>query len=296
MYKEGKRRINRNEAIALVKHLVNHLQDKHFHYSVGIVTFNAEQQDLIINLLEQARREHPEIEPHFSDENTQAVFVKNLESVQGDERDIIYFSTTYGPDQSGKVAMKFGPMNRTGGQRRLNVAITRAKIALEVFSSLTAEDIDLKRSNALGVKDFKNFLKYAEHGPTSLWQETVPSHVGNYYDSPFEKAVSEALMDKGWIVHNQVGVSSFKIDIGIVDPDKPGHYIAGVECDGATYHRAATARDRDFLRENILRQLGWDIVRIWSYEWWRDPITAATRIDHDLKSLVNITRSNEINE
>jgi very-short-patch-repair endonuclease len=214
--------------------------------------------------------------------------VKNLESVQGDERDIMYFSVTYGPDLAGSVSMNLGPMNRDGGERRLNVAITRARHELLVFSSLRPEQIDLSRTQAVGVLDLKHFLEFAERGPKAI-AEAVYGTIGDY-DSPFEKAVAEALASKGWQVHPQVGVSSFRIDIGVVDPDAPGRYLAGVECDGATYHRSATARDRDKLREYVLRELGWEILRIWSTDWWIDAAGALEKVHSDLEKLLDNSR------
>ena len=271
VYEKGKGRINRREARAVVDAVLRWLRDPEFisqGWSLGVVTFNQQQQVLIEDLLDEARREDPELENHFGPERIEPVFVKNLENVQGDERDIILFSITYGPDAAGKVSMNFGPLNKQGGERRLNVAITRARRALQVFGTLKAEQIDLLRTKADGVRDFKNFLEYAEQGPGALAGITDPVH--GDYESVFEREVAEELQKRGWSVHPQVGVSGFRVDLGVVHPDYPGRYLAGVECDGATYHRSATARDRDRLRESVLRGLGWSIVRIWSTDWWID--------------------------
>lgn len=293
VYERGRARVNQREARALVSDLVSRLKDPDFlaaGLSVGVVTFNAEQQKLIEDLLDAERRKDPEIEYHFAEERLEPVFVKNLENVQGDERDIMYFSITYGPHELGvPPSMNFGPMNRDGGQRRLNVAVTRARYELRVFSSLTPEEIDLSRTQAEGVRDLKHFMEFAERGPRAL-AEAVFGSIGTY-DSPFEKAVAEALTTRGWQVHPQIGVSRFRIDLGIVDPDLPGRYLAGLECDGATYHRSATARDRDKLREMVLRNLGWKIVRIWSTDWWLDPATALEKTDAALRALLDQARS-----
>lgn len=286
VYEKGGARINKPEAKALVAHLVGRLKDPAFVASkltIGVVTFNSEQQKLIEDLLDEERRKDPAIEPFFAEDLLEPVFVKNLESVQGDERDIMYFSLTYGPDKTGAVSMNFGPMNRDGGERRLNVAITRARHELRVFSSLQPDQLDLSRTKAEGVKDLKHFMEFAERGPRAL-AEAVFGTVGDY-DSPFEKAVADALAAKGWRVHPQVGVSSFRIDLGIVDEDAPGRYLAGIECDGATYHRSATARDRDKLREQVLRGLGWNILRIWSTDWWVDMDGALTKVHERLLKL-----------
>ena len=292
VYEKGGARINKPEAKALVNELVGRLRDHQFQASglaIGVVTFNSEQQRLIEDLLDESRRQHPEIEPYFAEDALEPVFVKNLESVQGDERDIMYFSIGYGPDLTGKVSMNFGPMNKDGGERRLNVAITRARHELRVFSSLSPEQLDLSRTQAKGVHDLKHFLEFAERGARAL-AEAVSGSIGEF-DSPFEEAVADALHRKGWQVHPQVGVSSFRIDLGVVDPDAPGRYLAGVECDGATYHRSATARDRDKLREQVLRGLGWEIVRIWSTDWWLDAAGALDKVHNQLQTLLDQQRA-----
>ncbi len=288
VYKDGTKRINKGEAEAIVEDIVDKLRQPEFNKSIGIVTFNQEQQEYISNLFEKKRSEHPEIEPHFAEDNFDALFVKNIESVQGDERDIIYFSITFGPDAAGKVSMNLGPMNQAGGTRRLNVAITRAKEEMHLFSSLKPEHIDLSRTAAEGVRDLKHFIEYAQRGSSALVESAGAP--GGYFDSPFEQAVAEKLTRKGWTIHSQVGVSGFRIDLAIVNPDAPGKYLAAVECDGATYHRSATARDRDSLRENILRGLGWEVLRIWSTDWWIDSQSAVERIDKNLNDILNMHR------
>lgn len=256
--------------------------------TVGVVTFNSEQQSLIEDLLDEERRRDPALEAFFSDAQLEPVFVKNLESVQGDERDIMYFSITYGPDISGAVSMNFGPLNRDGGERRLNVAVTRARQELRIFSSLRGEQMDLSRTQAAGVRDLKHFLEFAERGPRAL----AESHRGSQgdFESPFEAGVARALERKGWRVHTQIGASSFRVDLGVVHPDFAGRYLAGVECDGATYHRSATARDRDKLREQVLRGLGWQILRIWSTDWWINPGGTLERIHMALTALLEQDR------
>lgn len=286
LYEKGGARINKPEASALVADLVARLKSPDHRaagLTIGVVTLNAEQQRLIEDLLDEQRRLDPSIEYAFADGALEPVFVKNLESVQGDERDVMYLSVTYGPDVTGAVSMNFGPLNRTGGERRLNVAITRARHELHVFSTLSSEHLDLSRTQVVGVRDLKVFLEYAERGPRAL-AEAVHRTSGEF-ESPFESAVGAALAQKGWGVHPQVGVSTFRIDLGIVDPKTPGRYLAGVECDGATYHRSATARDRDKLREQVLRGLGWNLVRIWSTDWWTDPSETLERAHVKLLTL-----------
>lgn len=256
--------------------------------SLGIVTFNAEQQSLIEDLLDKARREDPALERHFSDDAKEPVLVKNLEGIQGEERDVMLFSLTYGPDVSGRIAMNFGPLNRPGGERRLNVAITRARERLVVFGSFRDEQLDLSRTAAIGVRHLKKFLTFAEHGTRALATANQGS-LGDY-ESPFEVQVAARLEQLGWVVHPQVGVSGFRIDLGVVDPDAPGAYLAGVECDGATYHRGATARDRDRLRQAVLEGLGWCILRIWSTDWWTNATREAERLDLQLRATLQRRR------
>lgn len=294
VYDKGGSRTNLIEARYLVADLVARLQSPAFRESgrtVGVVTFNGEQQKLIMDMLDEACRKDPSLDSYFAESELEPVFVKNLESVQGDERDIIYFSTTYGKDAAGVLSMNFGPMNRPGGERRLNVAITRARQELVVFSTLRPEHIDLARTQAIVVRDLKHFLEFAERGPRALAEADFGS-VGSF-DSPFEEAVAAALAKKGWQIFTQIGVSSFRIDLGVVHPDAPGRYLAGIECDGATYHRSATARDRDKLREFVLRGLGWEIVRIWSTDWWVDAIGTAEKVHQRLNEILADSRAKQ---
>lgn len=295
VFDRGKSRTNKVEARAVVKDIIDTLNsflgledDKR--KTVGVVTFNASQQQLIEELLDAERRKQPQLDPFFTQDN-EPVFVKNLENVQGDERDIIYFSTTYGPDEAGVFRMNFGPINRDSGQRRLNVAITRARHEMKVFSSLPPEKIDLTRSNQPGVVDFKHFLEFAERGSAALSEAWNLKDRG--FDSPFEQAVAEALQQKGWKVVPQVGVSSFRIDLGVVHPQLPGVFLAGIECDGATYHSSATARDRDKLREQVLVGLGWKILRIWSTDWWLNPDSVVEKIHGKLEQLLSDFQESE---
>jgi very-short-patch-repair endonuclease len=290
VYERGTSRVNREEARAVVNEIVKRLQSPDFvskKSSLGVVTFNGPQQRLIEDLLDEARRANPGLEAFFDPEQYhEPVFVKNLENVQGDERDIIIFSVAFGPDGAGRVSSQVSSLNRTGGHRRLNVAITRARSELLVFATLRPEQIDLAKSTSRGIVDFKHFLEYAEGGQSALAKANAPT--GQDTESPFEDAVMEALTKRGWQVHPQVGVSGFRVDLGIVHPDYPGRYLAGIECDGATYHSHATARDRDRLREVILARLGWRIRRVWSTEWWQGAEEAAARLhDHLAKDLAS---------
>jgi DNA replication protein DnaC/very-short-patch-repair endonuclease len=177
---------------------------------------------------------------------------------------LVLLGIGYGPTERGSqsMSMNFGPLNREGGWRRLNVAITRARNEMIVFTSFEPSLIDPNRTNSRAVRDLKHFIEFAEKGPRAI-AEAVSGSVGSF-ESPFEKAVAEGLASKGWQVVPQIGVSRFRIDLGIVNPDRPGDYLLGVECDGAMYHSAATARDRDKIRASILGELGWKLLRIWS--------------------------------
>ncbi len=283
-YARGGARHNEGEAKAIVAEVVRrltHPDPETRQRTIGVVTFNSEQQTLIENLLDRERLNRPEIEPAFSDEHTiEPVFVKNLETVQGDERDVILFSVTYGPDRNGRVTMNFGPLNREGGERRLNVALTRARREMTVFSVLHPDQMDLSRTRAQAVADLKHFLVYAERGPSAL--ASAVSRPAEDFESPFEAAVARALRMKGWRVDPQVGVSAYRVDLGIVHPDTPGRYLAGVECDGAMYHSSAVARERDKIRQQVLEGLGWKLFRIWSTDWWTDKARALDAIHEKL--------------
>jgi len=285
VYDRGGSRTNRAEADAIVKAIEQHYLDSaKRHLSLGVVTFNQAQQSLIERMLDERRRASPQLDQAIAQAAQESLFIKNLENVQGDERDIIFFSITYGPDASGKVSLNFGPLNLDGGHRRLNVAVSRARIGIVIFSTLLPEQIDLSRVRAAGVRDLKNYLEFAIRGPRALIGQSMPT--GREPDSPFERQVIAALREKGWEVHPQVGVSGYRIDIGVVDPRAPGRYLLGIECDGAMYHSGATARDRDRLRQHVLEGLGWKLHRIWSTDWWLNPQEAMRRLLERLEELV----------
>lgn len=269
-YDRGKSRTNAAEARAVVNAVCERLNDPaRAGKSIGIVTFSMAQQRLIEDLLDERRRQNPALEPHFNRAH-EPVFVKNLESVQGDERDVMMFSVGYGPDLHGKVSMNFGPLNRQGGERRLNVAITRARELLQVFSTLRADQINLAGTSALGVRHLKTFLDFAARGQAAIAEATHANVLADF-ESPFEQQVAERLEAEGYEVHRQVGCAGYRIDLAVVDPTAPGSYLLGVECDGASYHSGKTARDRDRIRQSVLEGLGWRIHRIWSTDWWLEP-------------------------
>lgn len=264
-YDRGGRRSNRDEARAVAEAVMRHARTTP-ERSLMVATFSEAQQREVLDQLERLRREHPETEPFFDPDHVEPFAVKNLENVQGDERDVVFLSVGYGRDASGTVSMNFGPLNREGGERRLNVLISRARRRCEVFTNLRADDLDLSRTSARGVAAFKRYLHFAATGEMDV---AVPTRRGP--DSPFEEAVADALRAAGHRVEYQVGQGGFRIDLAVVDPERPGRYLLGIECDGASYHSALTARDRDRIRQSVLEGLGWRIHRIWSTDWFRQP-------------------------
>lgn len=293
IYARGKGRHNQIEAESMVSETMKRLLDKHSSKSIGIITLNVEQQKLVNDLLDRERQRHPEIETFFQQEQEEPVVVKNLETVQGDERDVIMLGIGFGPTEaeSKTMSMDFGPLNRDGGWRRLNVAVTRARQEMLVFSSFDSSMIDLNRTHARAVADLKLFIEFARRGPLALAQE-VRGSVGTY-DSPFEEAVADGLRRKGWEVVPQIGVSRFRIDLGIVHPDRPGDYLVGIECDGATYHSAATARDRDKVRSVILESLGWKLLRLWSTNGGLDKESALERLHNAIDEILENSRKED---
>jgi very-short-patch-repair endonuclease len=267
VYDRGGSKTNRAEAEAIVEEVCRHFADgERRNKTIGIVTFNIPQRDLIDTLLEAKRRDDLELDRRIAEHKDEELFIKNLESVQGDERDIIMFSITYGPDAAGRVTNNFGPLNLEGGHRRLNVAVTRAREEVKLVSTLRPEMINPAAVRARGVLDLKLYLEYAQRGPKALAEASTLT--GRTEESPFERAVANALRNKGWTVHTQVGVSTYRIDLAVVDPKAPGRYLLGIEADGRTYHSAASARDRDRLRQHVLEGLGWRIHRVWSTDWF----------------------------
>ena len=230
--------------------------------TLGVAAFSVKQRDAIRDMVDDQRRKHPELEEFFSHTRLDHFFIKNLESIQGDERDVIFISVGYGRDQNGRLTQTFGPLAAEGGERRLNVLISRAKERCTIFSSITADDVK-PAPGKLGVNAFREFLQYAEKGYFDVAQVTERD-----FDSEFEESVARFIKAAGYEVQPQVGMSGFFIDIGVIDPKNSNRFLCGVECDGATYHSSRSARDRDRLRQSILESRGWTIYRIWSTDWF----------------------------
>ncbi len=262
-YDRGGRRDNAREAQVVADLVFDHLQrqpDK----SLGVIAFSYAQMDAIEDELDRRLADAPELEKYFQDDRLEGLFVKNLETVQGDERDVIFLSIGYGPDADGKIALNFGPLNRQGGERRLNVAVTRARQKLIVVSSIRARDI--ARASTKGIQFLQQYLDYAEHGITALRPapsssaDTPPLHA-------LEADVRQVLTQRGHTVVPQVGCASYRIDLAVADSKQPGRYLLGIEFDGPMYVQAAAARDRDRLRQEVLEKLGWKLHRIWALNW-----------------------------
>ncbi len=255
--------------------------------TLGVIAFSIAQRDTIRLEWERRRREQPQFEAYFDEDNAEPFFIKNLEMVQGDERDAIIFSVGYAKDESGKLIYNFGPLNQAGGERRLNVAVSRARYHVTLVASLQPEDIDLTRTTSNGAKLLKDYMLIARDGLASLRPSTPLRSAQDAMtaESSFEEEVYQALTDRGLTLHRQVGVSGYRIDLGVVDADQPGRYLLGIECDGATYHSAQTARDRDRLRQQVLEGLGWKLLRIWSRDWISDRAREIDRVLTTIQSL-----------
>lgn len=263
-YDKGGKRDNRKEGEAIVAKVAQHARVTPT-LSLGIATFSFAQRNLITELLELHRRTDPVLDEFLREGQSEDVFVKNIENVQGDERDVILVSVGYGPTTAGGrlTSMSFGPVNGEGGERRLNVLFTRARVRCEVFCSFDPGDMDVSRTSGEGPRILKRFLDFAKYGRID---DSAPT--GGDADSPFEEDVADVIRSYGFLADPQVGSAGFRIDMGIRHPDKPGTYILAVECDGATYHSALWARERDRLRQDVLEHLGWRFHRIWSTDWF----------------------------
>jgi hypothetical protein len=252
--------------------------------TLGVVTFSIAQMNTVQDAVERRLRERPEYETFFKENRLNGFFVKNLENVQGDERDVMIFSVGYGYDVDGRITMNFGPLNKAGGERRLNVAITRAREKVVLVSSIRYNDIRLESTRAEGVHSLHHYLRYAERRPRNLENGAEVE-----YASALETDVAEAVERLGYSTVPSVGSSSFRVDLGVVDPKDPGRFILGVMCDGETYKDANMARDRDRLRTQVLESLGWSIHRVWSPDWVQRRKTEVRRLKKALKDAEEAT-------
>ena len=267
-YDKGKTKHNEAEANAVVAEIIRRLKDKKLREdSIGVVTFSSVQQNLIDDLLSVEFAKYPELE-EYDRNSKEPLFIKNLENVQGDERDVILFSIGYGPDKNGKVSMNFGPLNRDGGWRRLNVAISRARKNMIVYSTLKPEHVDLSRTRAEGVAGLKGFLEFAMRGKSALVQKS--DNIIKNKDL-FVEGLTKAIKELGLEADCNIGSSEFKMDIGIVDSENPGKYLLGILLDGENSKSIPTAKDRFVSIPGVLEGLGWKLMRVWVLEWVDEP-------------------------
>ncbi|WP_424862366.1 DUF3320 domain-containing protein [Streptomyces sp. MMS24-I29] len=273
VYDKGGRSNNPLEAARVAQRVIHHFATRPG-LTLGVVALSKTQAEAIEEAVRKARAARPDLDRFFTDDRLDGFFVKNLETVQGDERDVVILSVGYGPDQQGKLASSFGPINREGGWRRLNVAVTRARRRMEVVASFYGGD--LRDSPNKSVQHLKRYLQYAQHGPQVLQTQAADPDAAP--ESPFEEEVLDALRGWGYSVQPQVGVAGFRIDMAVRHPAAPGSYALGIECDGAMYHSSRAARDRDRLRESVLSDLGWKLHRIWGTDWYRSRRDAMARL------------------
>lgn len=278
-YDKGKSRQNQAEAQAVVDEIVRRLSDpKLSRQSIGVVTFSSVQQTLIEDMLSDVVMQNADLE-NLAFNREEPVFIKNLENVQGDERDVILFSVGYGPDINGRVSLNFGPLNRDGGERRLNVAVSRARYEMKVFSTLKADQIDLKKTSSVGVAGLKYFLEYAGKGTGVL------NHSNAMASESIDigTLVASKLRERGYQVKTKIGCSGFRVDVGVVDPDNSSRYLLGILCDGENYRAAKTARDREIVQSSVLKMLGWNICKVWTMDWWENSQKVIDRIEGELE-------------
>ncbi|AKB37659.1 DNA helicase related protein [Methanosarcina siciliae C2J] len=279
-YDRGKSGVNRIEARAVSRAVFEHFQ-KYPEKSLGVGTFNIKQQEAILDEIEALQKANPGVDLNFGNDRGEHFFVKNLETIQGDERDVILLSVGFGFDNNRRLSLNFGPLNREGGERRLNVLITRAREKCVVFSNFTSRDLPIDENTSFGLQALKVFLEFAESGTLP-----VQSCGGQELDSPFEEAISEFLTENGCEVHSQIGCAGYRLDLAVPDPRHPGRYVLGIECDGASYHSSPVARDRDRLRQQILEGLGWKIYRVWSTDWYLHPKECREKLLETVKTAV----------
>ena len=273
VYDRGKSRANAVEARTVAEAVRSHAVESP-QRTLGVATFSSAQATAIQNEVDRLAQETPALEAFIRNGSAEPFFVKNLETVQGDERDVVFVSVGYGRDANGRMWYAFGPLGQMGGERRLNVILTRARVRTELFANFTDEDLDPERCTSFGVRALRTYMAYARTGTLELPELAVRDD-----ESPFEDAVARALTERGHLVRRQVGQAGYFVDIGIADPKRPGRMVLGVECDGATYHSSRSARDRDRLRQAVLEGLGWRIHRVWSTDWFRDPAGSVARIE-----------------
>ncbi len=286
-YHRGSSSANPLEAKDVVDEIFNHFDKYGDTKSLGVGTFSVAQKNAILEELEVRRKERPELEPLFSENKDERFFVKNLETIQGDERDVILISVGYGYDTERKMSLNFGPLNQDGGERRLNVLITRAREKCVVFSNFKAYDMHLTANPPYGVKSLKEFLEYAENLTLGTQENT------DFTKEPFEDAIYNFLIENGYQVDKQIGCAGFRVDLAIIDEENPGKYILGITTDGKMYASSKVARDRDRLREQVLNGLGWKLYHLWSTDWYRNRDLGRKKLIDFIEKSIKETRAEE---
>ena len=276
VYDRGGKKNNLNEARRVAELVFQHIE-KYPSRSLGVVTFSEAQQHAVDNAVRELRLSNTKYEKFFAEDVEDAFFIKNIENVQGDERDTIIFSIGYAKDHNGVMYMNFGPLSREGGHRRLNVAITRAIFNVKLVGSISPTDINIETTKSEGIKLLRKYIEFAINGSFILKNELEFSKSIDV-ESPFEESVYDFIVKNGYEVQTQVGCSGYRIDMAVKHPTYSGVFVIGIECDGATYHSARTARERDRLRQTVLENIGWIIYRVWSTDWIKDPQTEGAKL------------------
>ncbi len=286
VFDRGRSRTNREEALVVARMVQEHYARRDGR-SLGVIAFSEAQMEAVDQALDELRRKDRELDEVLVSEEGEPFLLYNLENVQGHERDRIILSVGYGRDENGKFLLNLGPLNKDGGERRLNVAITRARRSLDIVSSVRSEDMDLKGSKSNGARLLKEYLAFAEAGGD---RRALPLPAGKGWEesSPFEEQLMKMLEARGHRVRRDVGTSDYRVDLAVEDPREPGRFLLGIECDGAHYLSGRTVRDRERIRQRQLESLGWKLHRVWSVEWFRNPQGELERIEEALRSL-NIT-------
>lgn len=286
IYERSGKRVNQIEAKKVVDVIFEHVRS-YPHRSMGVITFSEAQMRCVENELIHRRLEHPEYEEFFAEGKEESFFIKNLENVQGDERDVILLSIGYAKSNSLEtLKMNFGPLNKEGGYRRLNVAVTRAKYAVKLIGSILPSDMMLSETTPRGVKLLHDYIDFAQNGVAVLKNEIELAEEINT-ESPFEEAVYDYLATRGYSISTQVGCSGYRIDMAVRHPVLHDRFVVGIECDGAMYHSSRTARERDRLRQNVLESMGWKFIRIWSTDWIKDPVSEGQRVLREIQKAID---------
>lgn len=282
-YDRGGTKQNIAEAEAIIEEVLRRLKSPILRKkSIGIVTFSSVQQKLIQTKLDDTMARYPQLE-EYANELEEAIFVKNLENVQGDERDVILFSVGYGPDQNGKVTMNFGPLNQDGGWKRLNVVVSRSRDEMIVFSTLRPEQIDLSKTSAEGVYGLKRFLEFARNKDALI----VNQQNAELVKDDMIEAIANELVKQGYSILKNVGKSNFRIDIGVVNPKISNEFIAAIVIDGVQYSNTPTVRDKVIVQPSMLSRLKWSVIRVWTLEWFKNKQNVLTEIKNKLDELIN---------